>query len=782
MKKFSLITLSVLLFVMISSAQSAKKFYKTGVVFMESEKYQDAVDNYTKSLDIDPNYMKSYVARAKCYVKLNKAQEAFNDYVRASILEPKEEDYTYEASRIALDMKSYEDAIKYADKSLALDKKMLSAYHVKIRSLYYINRYDEALETANKAVDVKRTYGTYLDKAEMLFAKKEYKSAQDIYQLAINKEPNEITAFIGIANAYYQQGMYDQAVNAANSALRQDQRSKDAYWIRAFAYHKKMDYMSAINDLSQIIVLYPNEDYVNDVLYKRGEIYYDFQQNNNAINDFTRIIDKDPKYYQAYFKRASSYESIHNFDKAIDDYEKLDKLGLTDEAAITMLGAAHVRLFELKREDNKPVIVITEPSIVNKKIQIIKGIEIQTISGRVDDESEIKSLKINGVEVAFDSTSKKHEFFTDVIVKEKSEITFVASDIYDNVRTDKYGIQRTEVDPPEISLVTPYASDDGQIYLESESPSLYIEGTIIDASKIASITIDSVIASYIPTTINPSFAATISIANKSKVTLIATDIFGNTTTKEFILNREGAQIAANNPMGKTWVVFIENSDYKTFATLNGPTKDISLMKSALSKYVINNIITKRNMTKQQMQKFFSIELRDMVVKNHVSSIVVWYAGHGKYLNNSGYWIPVDGKTDDEFTYFNITALKAAMQSYSSTITHTLVITDACESGPSFYQAMRGGDDDVRDCSDWKATKFKSSQVFSSAGYELASDNSQFTKTFANTLIHNPNSCIPIGSIVKKVKSAVAKNKQQEPQFGKIDGLPDENGTFFFMRK
>jgi len=767
---------------MISSAQSAKKFYKTGVVFMESEKYQDAVDNYTKSLDINPNYMKSYVARAKCYVKLNKAQEAFNDYVRASILEPKEEDYTYEASRIALDMKSYEDAIKYADKSLALDKKMLSAYHVKIRSLYYINRYDEALETANKAVDVKRTYGTYLDKAEMLFAKKEYKSAQDIYQLAINKEPNEITAFIGIANAYYQQGMYDQAVNAANSALRQDQRSKDAYWIRAFAYHKKMDYMSAINDLSQIIVLYPNEDYVNDVLYKRGEIYYDFQQNNNAINDFTRIIDKDPKYYQAYFKRASSYESIHNFDKAIDDYEKLDKLGLTDEAAITMLGAAHVRLFELKREDNKPVIVITEPSIVNKKIQIIKGIEIQTISGRVDDESEIKSLKINGVEVAFDSTSKKHEFFTDVIVKEKSEITFVASDIYDNVRTDKYGIQRTEVDPPEISLVTPYASDDGQIYLESESPSLYIEGTIIDASKIASITIDSVIASYIPTTINPSFAATISIANKSKVTLIATDIFGNTTTKEFILNREGAQIAANNPMGKTWVVFIENSDYKTFATLNGPTKDISLMKSALSKYVINNIITKRNMTKQQMQKFFSIELRDMVVKNHVSSIVVWYAGHGKYLNNSGYWIPVDGKTDDEFTYFNITALKAAMQSYSSTITHTLVITDACESGPSFYQAMRGGDDDVRDCSDWKATKFKSSQVFSSAGYELASDNSQFTKTFANTLIHNPNSCIPIGSIVKKVKSAVAKNKQQEPQFGKIDGLPDENGTFFFMRK
>ncbi len=782
MKTFTLIVLSFIFCISISNGQSAKKFYKTGTVFMESGKYQDAVDNYTKSLDIDPNYVKSYVARAKCYVKLSKAEDAFKDYERAAILEPKEEDYTFAAARISMEMKNYENAIKYADKSLLIDRKMLTAFHVKIRSLYYINRYDEALETANKAVDVKRTFGTYYDKAEILFAKKQYKDAQDEYQLAINKDPNEINGYIGIANAYYQQGMYNQAVNAANSALRQDQRSKDAYWIRSFAYHKKMDYMSAINDLSQIIVMYPKAKYLNDVLFKRGEIYFDFQQHTNAINDFTNIIDNDPQYYKAYFKRASSYEAIHNYDKAIADYEKLDKLGIKDAAAVTLLKAAHVRLFELKREDDKPVIVISDPLIINNKIQIIKGKDLQRISGRVEDVSAIKSFKINDVDVVFDSTSKKNEFFTDVIVKGKNEITFVASDIYDNVRTNKYSIERTEVNPPEILLVQPFASDDGQIYLEEESPSLYIEGTIADESKIASITIDSVNASYIPSTINPSFAATISIANKSKITLIATDIYGNTTTKEFILNREGAQIAANNPMGKTWVVFIENSQYKTFASLNGPTKDISLMKSALSKYVINNIIHKRNMTKEQMQKFFSIELRDMVIKNHVSSIVVWYAGHGKYLNNSGYWIPVDGKTDDEFTYFNITALKAAMLSYSSVVTHTLVITDACESGPSFYQAMRGGDDTERDCGDWKATKFKSSQVFSSAGYELASDNSQFTKTFANSLIHNPNSCIPIGSIVKKVKSAVAKNKQQEPQFGKIDGLPDENGTFFFMRK
>ena len=167
--------------------------------------------------------------------------------------------------------------------------------------------------------------------------------------------------------------------------------------------------------------------------------------------------------------------------------------------------------------------------------------------------------------------------------------------------------------------------------------------------------------------------------------------------------------------------------------------------------------------------------------SNVNSLLVWYAGHGKFINESGYWVPVDAQRDDEFTYFNINSLKASMQSYSEYVTHTLVVTDACESGPTFYQEMRSIPEE-KSCDDWTATRFKSSQVFSSAGYELAVDNSQFTETFANTLTNNPNACIPIEKIVSQVTVAVAKNNQQRPKFGKIAGLQDEDGTFFFILK
>jgi hypothetical protein len=288
-------------------------------------------------------------------------------------------------------------------------------------------------------------------------------------------------------------------------------------------------------------------------------------------------------------------------------------------------------------------------------------------------------------------------------------------------------------------------------------------------------------ASYPSDIINPNFFATIDIANKNTFIIKAEDVYGNISKQEFTINREALAISRDNPMGKTWIIFVENSTYETFASLDGPVKDISMMKAALSNYKIHNIIHKKDMTKKEMEKFFSIELRDLVRSNQVNSLLVWYAGHGKFINETGYWVPIDANRDNEFSYFNINSLKSSLQSYSSFVTHTLVITDACESGPTFYQAMRSTPKD-RDCGNWEATKFKSSQIFSSAGYELAVDNSQFTRTFANTLRNNPNACLPIENIVSKVTIAVAKNGIQKPQFGKISGLEDEGGTFFFISK
>ena len=113
--------------------------------------------------------------------------------------------------------------------------------------------------------------------------------------------------------------------------------------------------------------------------------------------------------------------------------------------------------------------------------------------------------------------------------------------------------------------------------------------------------------------------------------------------------------------------------------------------------------------------------------------------------------------------------------------HTLVISDACESGPGFYSASRSANE-APTCDNALVAGAKSAQVFSSAGYELAVDNSKFAATFANTLMNNKNACIPIETIVKSVTAAVTTDNGQKPKFGRIQGLEDMLGTFFFISK
>lgn len=236
-----------------------------------------------------------------------------------------------------------------------------------------------------------------------------------------------------------------------------------------------------------------------------------------------------------------------------------------------------------------------------------------------------------------------------------------------------------------------------------------------------------------------------------------------------------------NPMGKTWVVFIENSDYSSFASLTGATSDIEMMKKSLEGYIIDRIVHRTNFSKKQMEEFFSTELRNMVIENQVNAIMVWYAGHGKFINNIGYWIPVDAELDNEFTYYNINSLRESLRAYSASVTNTLVVTDACESGPTFYQAMRAIPTN-RNCSELFASPSRSSQVLTSSGYEFATDNSAFTRTFATTLMNNPNPCLPIENIVTEVTIAASRSNQARPRFGKIAGLEDEGGTFFFVAR
>jgi tetratricopeptide (TPR) repeat protein len=784
MKKRVLLMATIMTLVSVCAfGQSARKSYKAGLEFVENLKYDDAIVQFTGAIGLEPSNPDYYFARGQAYEKLSKYTEAKADFEKSLVFSPKDVESMISLGAVCNKMGDYEESLKLLNHASSLDKRNVRVYPEKVITLTNLKRYDQALQVSDTAIIIKDTPMDYYWRGIIyrklnndILGKKELEKS-------ISKDKKLAEPRIELADLLISINP-KEAMDQCNEVIKNNDRNTAAYLQRSKVYKKNLDYPNAINDISKTILIDP----ANPMFYfERGKYYQEFNQHINAINDFSKCISlqaaiktEDPSVYYA---RAKSYEEISDWDKAKADYNKITVLSKYDQKAREMLEVSQKRLYDLNRETDPPEITFISPVPAKDTMEIKGDKTTLLISGTIKDKSKIKSFMINNESVILVEKNGEYDFLANINVNSIDKITVSAIDDYNNERALKYALKRTEINPPKIMIIAPYTSEEGQVFLDTTTPNIAIQGKISDESRIKSITVGNFTASYNPNELNPAFTATLDISNLNKFTVVAEDIYGNRQETEFTLNREGAGIASTNPMGRTWVVFIENSSYETFASLDGPIKDLSTMRRALANYQIHNFIYKKDMTKAEMERFFNIELRDQIKKNQVKSLLVWYAGHGKFINDVGYWIPVDAKRDDEFTYFNINSLKAGLQGYSDVVVHTLVVSDACESGPGFYSASRSAND-APTCDNARVAGAKSAQVFTSAGYELAVDNSKFTATFANTLMNNKNACIPIETIVKSVTAAVTTGNGQKPKFGRIQGLEqmDMLGTFFFITK
>jgi tetratricopeptide (TPR) repeat protein len=780
-KKFQKIIVFLLIAVIPASlsAQNAKQFYKTGMTFIKSGNYKDAIEHLTNALNINPAYVPAYIERSRAYEAIGNLQDAVEDMNRALVFEQSKFELYEDAARLNFTLGNFSTAQELVNKSIKLNRKSELSYRLLTRIQLEVEDYSNALVSVNRALSLKDNPENNFWHGRVSENMKNYNQAEADYENAILKNNQYTEAYLALANVRLATHKHDAAMETCNTLLNIEPGNNDALLLRSRIYARLDEYTKAIDDISKVLAANTEN---KEMYVTRGNYYLGFTQYQNAINDFSKALLIDNTYAEAMYRRASAYEQFGDFRSAIKDYEMLTTLSDNDLSAQQHLSDARKRLFELNRESDAPGIYITDPIAYGDSAFKIPGnIDKITIRGRISDASDISAVIINKKPAVCFKSGDHYEFTAETDIGATDLITVEAGDVYHNVSTVSYLISRTETDPPVVSIIAPYASDNGEIYLDTDNADLYIEGSISDESTIKTILIDGVAASYTLNNLNPRFSATINVANKNKFSVTAVDNYGNDTTVAFALNREGVSLLEANPMGRTWVVFVENCNYETFPSLDGPAKDVTLMRSALARYDIQKIIHKQDMTKKEMERFFSIELRDLLRSNKVNSLLIWFAGHGKFINETGYWIPVDAKRDDEFTFYNLNAFRASLQSYTNYLTHNLVITDACEAGPTFYQAMRETSKE-RNCNNWEDVRLKSAQVFSSAGYDLAVDNSQFTKTFANTLANNPDACLPVELIVDKVSVAVSQNNRQNPKFGKIAGLQDEDGTFFFMSK
>lgn len=775
-----------------TGAQDIKPNKADARLLKDGQKYEEAHSAYSNLIALDPTDYECYIERAHCSEKMNRYEEAINDYRTALNLKPGEIDLYRKALIDYLQIENYNQATEMFSTLVQIKNKTVAAYQKMALDKIKLKDYDGAVKEINTSLDYDNTSDyshfikgvamdsignvqvaiqSYLKAISCMYVTKEYKEAKD--------KSAYKPYFINLAVAQRKTGNLEESLKNLNTALSYDSNDFNIYTQRAVTYVAKNDYLNAEVDFAKALQL--NDKNAN-AYFERGMMNKKLEKYPDAIGDFTNAILFQEKNPNAYYNRALCYQALNKYEEAEKEFAIAKNQGYNKKNIESALSVCKEKAYEFNKESNNPQIELANIGDKEgvKTVRVPKNKASGTIKGKVNDQSMIKTIIIDGVAASFSSDVNNPSFSATVPIENKEKVTVQVTDVYFNTTTETYDIVRIESTPPKMIINSPFITFDKEILPENSSmTNIYVEGKIDDESLISYIHINGEKASFVPENTNPTFSLNVNIEGKDSLVVEVEDVYENRKRLAFYINRALAEEEQKNPMGRTWVIFIENSDYQNLASLEGTKKDVLTMKNALANYSISKVIYKPNMTKAQMDKFFSIELRDQINKGNVQSLLVWFAGHGKYINETGYWLPVDASKTDEFTYFPITSLKGYLSLYK--LRHTLVISDACETGPAFYLAMRG-ENIPKDCNDWEATKLKSAQVFTSSDREKASDNSIFTKTFANVLNSAPDKCISIEKIKEKVTSAVELNQKQKPKFGNISGLEDQNGTFFFIKK
>ncbi|MCL2220377.1 MAG: tetratricopeptide repeat protein [Chitinispirillia bacterium] len=129
--------------------------------------------------------------------------------------------------------------------------------------------------------------------------------------------------FVTLGNRRFRSGDFDEATALYNVAIERDSNNVLAWHNRATASLQKGGHAKAIDDLTRVIALDSNNAarYVN-----RGCVYYKTGAFAKAVTDAGRAIRMDTSNVDAHIIRALTHAAMGDYKKAAADYDKAAKL------------------------------------------------------------------------------------------------------------------------------------------------------------------------------------------------------------------------------------------------------------------------------------------------------------------------------------------------------------------------------------------------------------------------------------------------------------------------
>ncbi len=202
------------------------------------------------------------------------------------------------------------EALNSYKKALELDTKGRNKNSVKIQLTLLTN------DLTNQAVKA-------FQDEDYKLALKSFEQILDIQEIDIVKADNpdaiDTVIIFNTGLAAFNAQDYDKAIKYYAEAAKHGYSGARSYSLLAQAYQAKQDTTGALNALKEGFEKYPED---NLILESMIQIYMDLDKSGEAMKYLEMAIQRDPTVARYLFAQGALYEKLNNEEKAIETYSK----------------------------------------------------------------------------------------------------------------------------------------------------------------------------------------------------------------------------------------------------------------------------------------------------------------------------------------------------------------------------------------------------------------------------------------------------------------------------
>ena len=170
---------------------------KKGLKLSELRKYEKAIEDATKAIDLDPNQPNNYNIRGEVYYELNEFEKAIEDASKLIDLDPNEPHNYNLRGKAYCELKEFEKAIKDANKAINLKSDEPRFYQLRADAKQKLNFEEKKYTIDQYIVDNLEDIKNYLNEADRYYEESRIIEAIDYYEKVLSKSNSEIKEILG---------------------------------------------------------------------------------------------------------------------------------------------------------------------------------------------------------------------------------------------------------------------------------------------------------------------------------------------------------------------------------------------------------------------------------------------------------------------------------------------------------------------------------------------------------------------------------------------------------